>query len=592
MRKCSLAVSRIQKAFTPAVLVIALSLYASSPLTAYQNEARKDATSDSQTTFRSRSELVLVPTVVTKGKDPVRGLTKDNFIVEQDGKPRQITVFEAIVPQTKKLTKKKSGEGFTNLDSDGTPRAMTLIAIDALNLSVGYQEASRKDIIRFLSRNVVPNQLIGMVVLSSKGIKVVHDFTSDTELLVKALEKVSGVANVHNQNSSLDYAPGSLSVDRGEPSLPKGFESASSRQPIPTDANGVRDANIAAAEAIRQSVEQYVKMEDQVLLGQEMNQIRRTLELFQQIAQGLSGYPGRKSVIWASSGFRNPMDPVRYRSGELMDLYQRTLKLLSDANVVVYPVDVRGLQIVTPGADATVTREDRFRGVDSTGAAYQSASEKIQTFREFAERTGGTAYFDINNNAKVFQEAAKDSQVYYMLGYYLNPGEEQGWHKLKVRLKNADGRVRTRSGFFVSPATNNPEVSRKQDLLIASRSPFDYTTLQLRGSFSGLAGDGPKRKAEFTLRVLPSSSVVDESTRSVDLDFVAVARKADTEIAGQTAKTVRTKLPEPAIAQIKSEGILYRSFLELEPGDYEVRFLVRDNLTGRMGSVLAPLSVK
>ncbi len=580
----------IRQVQVPAVLLFATVLLWSPAAFAQKDE--KEAKSSAQPTFKTRSELVLVPTVVTKGKDPVKGLTKDNFVIEQDGKTKAVTVFEAITPQPKKIARKKPGADFTNADSDDTPRAMTLIAVDALNLSMGYQEQTRKDLLKFVTKNMMPNQLVGMVVMNKDGIKIIHDFTSDTELLLKALQNVTGVTNIHNQAANLDYAAGSTAVGRGEPSPSEGGFTPSV-QPVPVDATtGMRDDAAAEAQFIQQSVQNYIKFEDQVLLGQEMNQIRRTLELFQQIAQGLSGYPGRKSVIWASGGFRNPMDPVRYRSTELMDLYQRTLKLLSDANVVVYPVDTRGMQTITPGADATVTREDRFSGVDRTGAAYQSASDKIQTFREFAERTGGTAYFDINNNAKVFQDAAEDSQTYYMLGYYLDPNEQQGWHKLKVHLKGAEGKVRARSGFFVSPATNDPEVSRKQDLSIASRSPFDYTTLQLRGSFLGISGDGPKKKAEFTLKVLPTSGVLDEANRTINLDFVAVARKPNTEIAGQTAKTVSTKLPEQAVSQIKSDGIVYKSFLELEPGDYEVRFLVRDNQTGRMGTVLAPLTVK
>src|SRR5580704_247500 len=47
--------------------------------------------------------------------------------------------------------------------------------------------------------------------------------------------------------------------------------------------------------------------------------------------------------------------------------------------------------------------------------------------------------------------------------------------------------------------------------------------------------------------------------------------------------------PASALDKIKAEGIFYRNALELLPGMYQVRFVVRDNLSGRIGSVSAPL---
>jgi hypothetical protein len=44
--------------------------------------------------------------------------------------------------------------------------------------------------------------------------------------------------------------------------------------------------------------------------------------------------------------------------------------------------------------------------------------------------------------------------------------------------------------------------------------------------------------------------------------------------------------------QIKMQGVEYTGDLELEPGDYNVRLLVRDELTGKMGSLAAPLTVE
>ncbi len=43
---------------------------------------------------------------------------------------------------------------------------------------------------------------------------------------------------------------------------------------------------------------------------------------------------------------------------------------------------------------------------------------------------------------------------------------------------------------------------------------------------------------------------------------------------------------------LRANGLNYKGLLELPSGEYTVRFIVRDNLTGRMGTLTAPLEVK
>jgi hypothetical protein len=60
---------------------------------------------------------------------------------------------------------------------------------------------------------------------------------------------------------------------------------------------------------------------------------------------------------------------------------------------------------------------------------------------------------------------------------------------------------------------------------------------------------------------------------------------------GNAGQTIKGTVPSAALDKIKADGILYQNALELPAGNYRVRFVVRDNLTGRIGSVSAPLTV-
>jgi hypothetical protein len=72
------------------------------------------------------------------------------------------------------------------------------------------------------------------------------------------------------------------------------------------------------------------------------------------VANSLSGVSGRKSLIWATGGFPFYIDsPAAVPGGYLSVLYERAMQSLNDAEVAVFPVDVRGLLNYSPTADVS-----------------------------------------------------------------------------------------------------------------------------------------------------------------------------------------------------------------------------------------------
>ena len=105
-----------------------------------------------------------------------------------------------------------------------------------------------------------------------------------------------------------------------------------------------------------------------------------------------------------------------------------------------------------------------------------------------------------------------------------------------------------------------------------------------------LLADGSKRKVGFVLHV-PAANVVDEADRNrVDVEFVAQATNNGVP-AGTVSQTVKGLIVPDTLAKLKADGVVYNNFLSLSPGDYQIRFVVRDNLNGKIGSVIVPLTV-
>src|SRR5208283_3615033 len=134
-------------------------------------------------------------------------------------------------------------------------------------------------------------------------------------------------------------------------------------------------------------------------------------------------------------------------------LYQRTMQMLSDSSISVYPVDARGLLTFFPGANTS-----RLNGITAVNKAVFEATR--DTMEGFADMTGGKAFYNRNDLDVAFQKAADDSSTYYMLGYYLDKNAKPGWHKLHVKTKSGGHEVRARNGFFVTPDSKNDETAK------------------------------------------------------------------------------------------------------------------------------------
>jgi VWFA-related protein len=344
-------------------------------------------------------------------------------------------------------------------------------------------------------------------------------------------------------------------------------------------------------------------MEDSELNFKSFEQrlaITYTLDGLQTVAQALAGVPGRKSLIWASGGFPfnvsdNTMQLApagRDTLADVLPLYERTWQLLNDAEISLYPVDVKGLQVVSmPSASLRNPGKNYSRHMQNRQFDTQSS------FLTFASMTGGRAYFGSNDLEKGFREAVNDSAEYYMLGYYIDRAQTKpGWRKLTVKAKREHVEVRARSGFFVTNATIDPESGRNNDISSALQSPLEYTSLALVARWNKIEpGKEPgKKHVTYEMRLAPDAGVINDADNNhVALDFVAMAKTPEGRpVDPPMGQKVDVHLTPERLSAIRQQGLVYRDALDLAPGEYTVRFVVRDDLSGRTGSVAAPLKVE
>jgi hypothetical protein len=253
-------------------------------------------------------------------------------------------------------------------------------------------------------------------------------------------------------------------------------------------------------------------------------------------------------------------------------------------------VDVRGLMTVgLPDSSVASTSRGALLPAGGIAAATRAQADTLTTLEQFAAMTGGKAFYNRNDLGASFKEASEDSAAYYLLGYYLDKkNTKPGWRKLKVKVTRDDVRVRARSGFFLNQSTVDPSLNRELDLAVALMSPLDYTAVPMTVRWTQVAGQGGKKKVGFEIE-LPANAATIDGENHMSLEFMAVARTGKGESAANFGQRREYKLKPEQAEQIRGNGITYSNVIEVSPGDYAVRFVVRDNISGRTGSVLAPL---
>ena len=527
-----------------------------------------------------RSEIVLVPTVVTnRAGDHVPDLTQDQFTILENGHPQEISLFRHVKtsPELVKRAETPQNE-FTNSLVTGSDR-LTIFVLDLLNSSFNEQGTARKQLIEFLRKSLVFEEPICLITIDVEGVRVLHDFTTDPSVLSEALKNVTG----HTSPKE---------ATQPDPDSFVRFVGHGQDSKLPSD------LRIAAEEGRLELLKLTTKARE--LAASQRAHL--TLDALHQIAEAFSGIPGRKSLIWATAGVPVQIDdvievpewsgdprpvgklPSTFGSHEraLQTAYKNTWGALNRANIAVYPLDIEDL--INPV----------FVGPSSGTAPFKRSDlqSNISNLETFAEMTGGRLCDRRSDAQGCFLEAAKDSSDYYLLGYYKNPTDTKpGWRKLSVKVSRPEMLVRARAGYLAR-GRQDENFGRKEDLQLGLTSPLDFTGLSVTVRWTPIKDQGEKKRIGFEFQLAPGETTIDEAEKNrVGLDFAAIATTPIGLPVGHFGQSLNGNLNAATVAAVKSKGIIYPGYIDLSPGDYTLRFLVRDDLSGQMGSVSAPLKV-
>ena len=505
---------------------------------------------DQQAPFTlSVSTRLAIQNVSVKDKDgnPIEGLTKDDFILTEDGVPQTITVFEfqklddTIVPTQPAVSPNRV---------PAQPLAQNSIASappganryrDRRLLALYFDMSSMGDADRyralaaaqtFVATQMSGPDLVAIFTFSDGAVHVRNDFTDDRNVLNDTL---AALLNGEDEN---DIAS-DFGQDSGEFTI------------FNTD---------------------------------------RQLAALQTAVRMLGVIDEKKSLIYFASG-------VNLAGVDNQAQLRATLNAARRASVAFYPVDSRGLVALPPGGNAS--RRSPGGLAIYTGASTMSTMRGFQRSQDalytLAADTGGKAFLDYNDLSLGIVQAQRANSSYYTLGYIpVNTATDGKLRRVKISLKNRSAELSYRDSYYANKVFSKFTASEKERQLeeaLMLGDPITELTIEMELNYFQL------NSAEYFVPIavkIPGSELVLAQKFDADhtlVDFVGEIKDEFGTTITNIRDKVEIKLKGEAASQLAKNPVQYDAGFTLLPGKYIIKVVARNAETGRIGTYQAPFVV-
>jgi VWFA-related protein len=507
-------------------------------------------------TLKVNSDLVLTNVVVRDKKtgEVVRGLKQSDFTILENGKPQRISTFDfesvdqatplneaTISGMAGSTTAKSPTQNIVATNEQLRNHRLIVFFFDLTSMQPEDIDRSVDAAKNFVNKQMQPADLVAVVSLNT-SLSLDQDFTANKTALMRAV-------GAYNGSEGQGFAPGATSTT-----------------------NQAEDSTAYTADE------------------SEYNDLNTDRELFaiSTISKSLAYISEKKSLLYFSGGISR--DGIENQAS-----LRNAVNAAVRSNLSIYSVDVRGLQAVSPLGDATT---GSLRGTGAfNGSALQNNLDANFNSQEvmstLSTDTGGKAFFDSNDFAPAFQRLQNDTSAYYTIGFRSSDPRRDGrYRKLQIKIARNDVKLEYRQGYY-APAdfkhSTNEDRERQLDEELASDLPATDVAVYLQAMYF---------RVDETHFFVPVSIVVPGSqipfTKGGDrdkatLDIVGEVKDAAGRDIGDARQTVKLAIDQAQ--QVSRKNIQYSTGFTLPIGKYHLKFVVRENETGKMGSFETDINV-
>lgn len=513
--------------------------------------AQQMGSQQSAPAIRATTELVLVNVVARDRKgNLIRDLKREDFTVFEDGQKQQVSSFDfeniaelALAGQTTPTATGSEGAVAPTAGAsapvqavlDARNRRLIMLFFDFSAMEPDQIDRAVDAAKKYINSKMQPADLIAIVSLST-NMRLDLDFTDNQS-------KILSVLNAYNSDSGQGFDNGTTGSSEGAAETSGAFTADDT------------DFNTFSAD--------------------------RKLLALQSLVQSVGKLSQKKSLIYFSNG-------ISQSGVDNQSALRAATAAAVKANVAIYPIDVRGLQALPPGGEAqnaSLHGQSAYTGASILNDLNSNASTQ-ETLSTLAADTGGKAFFDSNDFSGVFSQVQKDTSAYYTLGYTSSNHLKDGrFRHIKVVLNRSDIKLEYRAGYYAGRDFEHlNRTDREQQIKDELASDLPATDVAVYAGASYFRRDDSHYFLSVSL-VVPGSQIpfVQEKEKdNATLDIAGVVLDGGKFQVGQLRDTV--KLAVDSTQQVRRKNVQYNTSFVLAPGGYHLRFVVRENRTGRMGT--------
>ncbi len=487
--------------------------------------------------FKVNTRIVVLDIVVTDKKgNVVTNLQQSDFKVYEDKQPQTILTFEP--PSAHVMPASPGGQAIVNSTAD-LPKIgdapVTIIVLDELNTSFEEMSSARQELAQYLMKQpAVLKQPTALLVVDSTKFVLLHDYTQNRASLIKVLKSHM-------------------------PIYPWKSEDVGSGTAIGKNGAGA------------------------------VERIAQTMSAVITIATATSGTPGRKNVIWV--GVNAPGvsllgadDSVKKAMDE--DTRRLTQKLL-DSRITMYYINPTRNDSSVVGVMVPQTNPDVATFIDT------DPFESQVDFNQFGPATGGQIFYSRNDISKEIATAIDNGATYYTLTYSPTNRSENAarFRNIAVRLSNPDLLATTRSGYYPEPtnaenSVNDPTLpaTQRQKLLELDLSSAATSTLPYNGLAVTAQKTSDPKVWQVSVAAKDLSWTQDNHAPHAEVTAMSVAYDGNTKKITILAHTARELTSTQNAGQTSPDTVTFQVPVELPDGTKRLRFIIRDAVSGHLGT--------
>jgi VWFA-related protein len=537
-------------------------------------------------------EVVTVDVVVVDGKGrAVPGLRQSDFTVLEDGQRQAVTSFQAVeLPPTAPSVARSAERArvSTNVGPEAQQVRTFVLVFDDVHLSAEQALRAKAVIGEFLRTGVREGDRVTLIATAGSAWWSAR-MPEGREELVTILKRLDGrFVPDSSPDRVTDYEAMRIMVyDDPEVAyqVKRRFDSYGA---LARERQGDRlYADSTRTNATVGMVDPYVRARAQDAYRQATERRKVTMGVMTRALHALTDVKGRKAMVLVSQGFiqEQGFDQVK----ALVDASTR-------ANVPVHFIDTRGLKALPDSMTAS------FKAgfdVQDTIAVLADITREAEGSEIVALDTGGLVVKNTNDLSGGILRVSNESQAYYLVGYTsTNPARDGRFRRIEVKLTPAKAKglkLRARRGYYapgdrvaVGPSSGDPAIMRALD------SPVERREIPLRVSAFTFDEAMANRlnvvlAADIDLRDV---ALADKGGRHEGaVAFLVEAQHRETGEYYRTDEKIEMSLTPETRARVLREGHTVSREFSLAPGGYQVKVVVRDLGTGRLGSVIHEFEV-